>query len=93
MNNNKAHHKHTSIHTQTHLKHEEADLLSIIVEAIIHPLILFIPPPLTSRKQQLTGTGIFTAVHPSQKSSEKQEAKYKNPIQTLASKYNNIVQI
>ena len=50
MNSNKAHHKHTCVHTQTHLNHEEAALLSITVEAIIHLLIPFIP--LTSRKHQ-----------------------------------------
>ena len=48
MNSNKAHHKHTSIHTQTHLNHEEADLMSITVEAIIHLMKPFIPPPLTA---------------------------------------------
>ena len=69
MNSNKAHHKHTGIHTQTHLNHKEAGLLSNTVEAIFHTV--HTTTSKVNKQQTNSKTGLSTAVQPSQNPSGK----------------------
>ena len=69
MNSNKAHHKHTGIHTQTHLNHKEAGLLSNTVEAIFHTV--HTTTSKVNKQQTNSKTGLSTPVQPSQNPSGK----------------------
>ena len=68
MNSNKAHQKHTGIHTQTYLNHKEAGLLSNTVEAIFHTVHTTTK---VNKQQTNSKTGLSTAVQPSQNPSGK----------------------